>query len=55
MPVKSRQNLAERGGGSYHKEEWLEELIDSKGAFYNGSESDNNDESYNENNETNEQ
>ena len=31
--------------------EWLEEFLDCKGAFYNGNESDNNDESYNENNE----
>ena len=37
--------------GSYCKEEWLEEFLESKGAFYNGNESDNNDESYNENNE----
>ena len=42
MPVKRRQNLAEAGKGSYYKEEWLEEFLDSKGAFYNGSESDNN-------------
>ena len=51
MPVKRRQNLAETDKGSYYKEEWLEEFLDSKGAFYNGNESDNNDESYNENNE----
>ena len=51
MPVKRRQNLAETDRGSYYKEEWLEEFLDSKGAFYNGNESDNNDESYNENNE----
>ena len=25
---------------SYYKEEWLEEFLDSKGAFYNGNESD---------------
>ena len=37
--------------GSYYKEEWLGEPLDSKGAFYNGSQGDNNDESYNENNE----
>ena len=54
MPVK-RQNLAETDRGSYYKEEWLEELLDSKRAFYNGNESDNDDddddddESYNEN------
>ena len=29
----------------------MEEFLDSKGAFYNGNECDNNDESYNENNE----
>ena len=33
------------------KLERLEEFLDSKGAFYNGNESDNDDESYNENNE----
>ena len=36
---------------SYYKEEWLGESLDSKGAFYNGNESDNDDESYNENNQ----
>ena len=41
MPVKRRQNLAETDRGSYYKEEWLEEFLDSKGAFYNGNESDN--------------
>ena len=51
MPVKRRQNLAETDRGSYYKEEWLEEFLDSKGAFYNGNESDNNNESFNENNE----
>ena len=50
FPVKRRQDLAETDRGSYYKEEWLEESLDSKGAFYNGNESDN-DESYNENNE----
>ena len=35
--------------GSYYKEEWLEKFLDSKGAFYDGNESDNDDESYNEN------
>ena len=29
----------------YYKEEWLEEFLDSKGAFYNANERDNNDES----------
>ena len=51
MPVKRRQNLAETGRGSYYREEWLEEFLDSKSAFYNSNGSDNNDESYNENNE----
>ena len=51
MPIKRRQNLAETDKGSYYKEERLEEFLDSKGAFYNGNESDNDDESYNENNE----
>ena len=37
--------------GSCYKEEGLEESLDSKGAFYNVNESDNDDESYNENNE----
>ena len=50
MPIKRRQNLAETDKGSYYKEERLEEFLDSKGAFYNGNESDNDDESYNENN-----
>ena len=35
--------------GSYYKEERLE-FLDSKGAFYNGNESDSDDELYNENN-----
>ena len=51
MPVKRRQNLAETDRGSYYREEWLEEFLDSKSAFYNSNGSDNNDESYNENNE----
>ena len=51
IPVKRRQNLAEKDKGSYYKEEWLEEFLDSKGAFYSGNESDNNDESCNKNNE----
>ena len=51
MPVKRRQNLAETGRGSYYKEERFEEYLDSKCAFYNGNESDNDDESYHENNE----
>ena len=51
MPVKRRQHLAETDQGSYYKEEWLEEFLDSKGAFCNGNEGDNDDEGYNENNE----
>ena len=54
MSKESRQNLAETDRGSYYnQEEWLEELLDNKGRFYNGSESDdsdNDDEIY-ENNE----
>ena len=54
MPEESRQNLAETDWGSYYnQEEWLEELLDNKGAFYNSSESydsDNDDQNYNENN-----
>ena len=52
-PVKRRQNLPEADRESYYdKEEWLEEFLDGKGAFYNGSESDdseNDDGNYNEN------
>ena len=33
MPVKRRQNLAETNRGSYYKEEWLEESLDSKRAL----------------------
>ena len=55
MSVKRRQDLAEADRGSYYnKEEWLEEFLDGKGAFYNGNESDdsdNDDGNYNENNE----
>ena len=51
MPENRRQNLPETGRGSNYKEEWLKEFLDSKGAFYNGNESDNDDETYNENNE----
>ena len=45
MPVKRRQNLAETDSGSYYKEKRLKDLLDSKGAVYNGIESDS-DESY---------
>ena len=51
IPENRRQNLPETGRGSNYKEEWLKEFLDSKGAFYNGNESDNDDETYNENNE----
>ena len=50
MLVKRRQNLGETGRGSFQKEERLDEFLGNKGAFYNVNESDNNDESYNENN-----
>ena len=46
MSAKRSQNLAETDKGSYYKEEWFEEFLDSKGAFYNGNESDNNNESF---------
>ena len=53
MPEERRQNLAETEWGSYYnQEEWLEEFLDDKGAFYDGSESDdseNHDENYTEN------
>ena len=42
MLVKRRQNLGVTDRASY---------LDSKGAFYNGNESDNDDESYHESNE----
>ena len=44
MPEERRQNLAETDRGSYYnQEEWLEEFLDDKSAFYNGSESDDSD------------
>ena len=46
MSVKRRQNLAETNKGSYYKEEWLEEFLDCRVAFYNGNENDNNNESF---------
>ena len=51
MQVKKIQSLAEAGRASYYKEKWLDKFLDSKEAFYNGNESDNDDESYNTNNE----
>ena len=39
MPEEKRQNLGETDKGSYfNQEEWLEEFLDDKGAFYNGTE-----------------
>ena len=53
MPEERRQNLAQTDRRSfYNQEEWVEEFLDDKGAFYNGRESDdgdNDDENYNEN------
>ena len=53
MPEERRQNLAETEKGSYYnQEEWFEEFLDNKSAFYNGSESDDSDndaENYSEN------
>ena len=53
MLEERRQNLAETDRGSfYNQEECLEKYLDDKGAFYNGSESDdskNDEETYNEN------
>ena len=50
IPDYRRQNLGETDRGSYYnQEEWLEEFLDDKGAFYNGIESDgsdNDDENY---------
>ena len=52
MPEERRQNLAETDRESfYNQEEQVEEFLDDKDAFYNGIESDdddNNDENYNE-------
>ena len=52
MPKERRQNLAETDKKSYYKqEEQLEEFLDDKSAFSDGSESDhsdNDDENYNE-------
>ena len=44
MPEERRQNLTEMEKGSYYnQEEWFEEFLDNKSAFYNGSESDDSD------------
>ena len=52
---KKEDTIQLKQTGSYHnQEEWLEELLDDRGTFYNGSESDdsdNDDENYNENSE----
>ena len=50
MPVKRRQNLPATDRGSYYKEERFEEFLDFKGAKVHGNESDNDGESYHENN-----
>ena len=53
IPGKKKKNLAETDMWLYYnQEEWWEEPLDGKGAFYNGSESDDNEndeENYNEN------
>ena len=53
MPEERKENLAETDRGSYcNQEEWLEEFLEDKAAFYNGSESDdsdNDDDNYNKN------
>ena len=41
IPEERKQNLAQTERGSYYnQEEWLEEFLDDKGAFYDASESD---------------
>ena len=53
MLEERRQNLTETDRGSYYKqEEWLEEFLDDKSAFYDGSkrdDSENNDQNYTKN------
>ena len=53
IPEKGRQNLTAADRESfYNHEEWVEEFLDDKDAFYSGSEDDdgdNNDENYNKN------
>ena len=46
MPVKRRLDLAETDRESHYKEEWLEEFLDNKGAFYSSNESNNENESF---------
>ena len=51
---KEDQIYLKQTGDHIAIDKWLEEFLDDKGAFYNGSESedsDNDDESYNENKE----
>ena len=55
MTEEKRQNLTEIGRGSYYnQDEWLEEFLDNKGAFHNGTDgnesddSENDDKNYNE-------
>ena len=46
--------MLKKQGSNYNKAEWLERFLDGKGAFYNGSESDdsdNDDGNYNKNND----
>ena len=56
MPEERRQKLAETDRESFHnKEEWVEDFLDDKDAFYNGRESDdgdNHDENYDKNMKT---
>ena len=41
---KKEDTIQLKQTGSYHnQEEWLEELLDDRGTFYNGSESDDSD------------
>ena len=53
MSEERRQNLFKTDRGSYYNQkDWVEEFIDDKRAFSNGSDSDygdNDDENYNEN------
>ena len=38
LPEERRQNLVDKDRGSYYNpEQWLEEFLDDKAAFYNGS------------------
>ena len=49
---KKEKIIAKTDRSYYNQEKWVEEFLDDKGAFYNGSESDdsdNDDETYNKN------